>query len=1086
MRLKALISLLVLLLFALGVSAMASGLSVVDDGKARAVIVICPDADVQTQKAARVLVEYVRKSTGAQLPLIYGDRQEADGRIRIYVGESALEVQPDVTDELAALDEQGFVIRCQGDRIIIVGPSVWGTLHGVYDFLERYVGVRWLLPGPDGEDVPQLSSVVVPWGDIKDEPAFAYRTISPIRGSPDGSGATQWHNEWAQRNRLQGGYNDRIRFHHNLHSVFPPEKYGKTNCEFYPKCNPPGPDQKTGWQPCFTAPGSVETAVAEITAYFAQRPEETFFSLGVNDSRGHCEADPSHPDYPGKTNSIGMVHVSDIYYAWVNEVVTGVLEVYPDKWFGLLAYYEVMDPPSFPLHPRVIPFITKDRLSWIDDEIREAGYRQMEAWNEVAAQVAWYDYMYGGNLYVVPRIFSHVMAENFRYAKANNVVGTYTEMYHTVVDGPKPWLSARLQWNPDQDVDQLLDEWYVRAVGPEAAADLAAFYDLWEHFWTVRIKESPWFDSAKGRTYMPFNDQGYVHMVTDEDIKESKRLLASVVAKAQTPQQKARAALIQESFEYCEASVLSYPRQIQAPEDEAAALALLNGVGDILQERVEAATRRHALVASYGSNPLLRFFLPDRIGHWSGWPTEEFYHLARYMQEREPDGGPVTKQVEEWARLPRPRQRRAFAELLLHVHDGESSSTKASSFEDATETGRVWHKWIVSSGNIRRVEGTAYTGQASFLIEGMMRGGPHQTLDIQPGLVAVAARYFAPAGTEEGTIQLIFHLKNEQGANLTTYQTGRVPLASSAGAWSSLALLEEIPAMVDGQEVARAQVVVTIDSATNSTVYVDDVVVCHTKTAIPVSVYEEAIEFQGLAEAPKPVIGMLDARVALPLAEPEAIESVEILLDNLTIYRGSRLPTPGEVMIDTRTLPDRGHELTARILMTDIGTLTSSAAFVTRNFWTLWDPFEPPTETAWFGLIDRSRTSERSAGWRHATGCKEEFWGDETRLTRTGNSTEYLTWETPSLSEFSITLYAEDKEITEIVGVYVSADEETWQALPYEIKGAEQSADGRFRFHLEGAVPEPEGVASFRLVLRESSTYREIHLGEVSFRGFSQ
>ena len=119
---------------------------------------------------------------------------------------------------------------------------------------------------------------------------------------------------------------------------------------------------------------------------------------------GHCEADPSHPHYPGRLNSIGMVDMSDIYYAWVNEVVTRVLEVYPDKWFGVLAYYDVMDPPSFPLHPRVIPLITKDRMAWIDDDVRAAGHKQMDAWNAVAAQVAWYDYMYGGAHYIVPRI----------------------------------------------------------------------------------------------------------------------------------------------------------------------------------------------------------------------------------------------------------------------------------------------------------------------------------------------------------------------------------------------------------------------------------------------------------------------------------------------------------------------------------------------------------------------------------------------------------------------------------------------------------------------------------------------------------
>jgi hypothetical protein len=44
--------------------AEASGLAIVRDGQAQAVIVLSANADGQTRKAASVFVEYVRKSTG--------------------------------------------------------------------------------------------------------------------------------------------------------------------------------------------------------------------------------------------------------------------------------------------------------------------------------------------------------------------------------------------------------------------------------------------------------------------------------------------------------------------------------------------------------------------------------------------------------------------------------------------------------------------------------------------------------------------------------------------------------------------------------------------------------------------------------------------------------------------------------------------------------------------------------------------------------------------------------------------------------------------------------------------------------------
>src|SRR5699024_1286393 len=100
--------------------------------------------------------------------------------------------------------------------------------------------------------------------------------------------------------------------------------------------------------------------------------------LSVNDIGGYCEDDPSHPDYPDKLNSLGITHMSEIYFDWVNKVVEQVVEVYPDKWFGAYAYQNTMDPPSFEVHPNVVPIITKDRLSWIDEDVQEDGHQHLE------------------------------------------------------------------------------------------------------------------------------------------------------------------------------------------------------------------------------------------------------------------------------------------------------------------------------------------------------------------------------------------------------------------------------------------------------------------------------------------------------------------------------------------------------------------------------------------------------------------------------------------------------------------------------------------------------------------------------------
>jgi hypothetical protein len=509
-----------------------------------------------------------------------------------------------------------------------------------------------------------------------------------------------------------------------------------------------------------------------------------------------------------------------------------------------------------------------------------------------------------------------------------------------------------------------------------------------------------------------------------------------------------------------EASVPSRPWLVDSHNDEAAALATLARVTDLLAQRAE------------GGNV---------------WPKEEFYYLARYMHEHEPAGGPVTEQVRLMAKEDSPCPLRAFAEVLEQIGDGGPSLAQASSFEDASETAHFWQKWIASTGSIQCVEGFSYTGRASLLIEGMEQGGPHQTLDVQPGLIAVAARYYTPPGSEEGAIHLTLHLQDAQGTILASQSSRTNRLPSSAGTWSSLALLEDIPAAVAGRKVAKAQVVVAINDAPNTSVYVDDVVVCYSKAAVPAAVYEQLIDFASVRTTrygTATITGMLDAQVTLPLAEEEDIKDVEILLNDLPIYKGVRLPTAGEVVVDTRTLADGRHRLTASIVTTKMGRLTTTRDFATHNSWTLLDSFRPPAEGGWLGFIDYSETSEESTGWQYSTEREGEFWGDTDRKLRTGNTTEYLIWETPLLREFALTVYAKKSEITEIIDISISSDGVTWDVVPYTIEDAGPSVHGWHKLQLRGEPAGKTDAALFRLTVRETSVYEEVHLGEAEFQGW--
>lgn len=822
-------SIVLLLSCAIGLEAASeeSSLDIVKDGQAEAVVVVGDSIQEELRQSALLIVEYVEKATGVTLPFVEESDLPASGysgltQIHIETAEAAAD--PHLSALLAGQPQDALVIHRHGGNIVIAGSSQWGVHNGIYEFLERYVDVRWLFPGEDGEDVPQRTELVIPKETIVQQPGFLAREISPINSPPVYVNERQPLQVWAHRNRLQNGGNRELQFMHNMYVLFDPQKYGASHPEYYPNGVVPAAASKAGWQPCYSNPATIDVAANEIIAYFNANPSKSSIALSPNDSGGYCEADPSHPAYPGVSNSIGLLNMSELFYSWVNQVVDKVALVHPDKKFGVLAYQETMDPPSFSLRPQVVPYLTKDRLAWEDSGVEASGHALVAAWRAKASQIAFYDYQYG-NFFLLPRVFPHRMAENIQYAAANDVIGHYIEMYSSLIDGPKAWLSARLQWDPSQDVDDLLEEWYTRAVGAAAAPSLAAYFAHWENFWTVRIQASDWFQTGKHATYLRFETADYMSLITPADITTSRALLADVEAKAVTPEQQKRAELFTQAFSYIEATMVSYPSEREAPADETAALARWNEMEGEIDTRLLHAASRHDIMEQFRQEPSLLMVAEPRMD-WTGWPAPDFWQMADYLQQNEPSGGAVTAAVYGVANETAASNRRSLARLLQKVVSGAATKNPNPSFEAGAASPTGWSPWVTSVGTIERSTAIARTGAASVKVSDMARGGPIQTFAVGAGATAARVHYYTPPGTPAGgTVQLILNLIGTDGKTLGAFRTEAIRLEATPGQWADLRLLESVPAQIGGTAVNRIQMILLVNGAGYGTdVYFDDAV----------------------------------------------------------------------------------------------------------------------------------------------------------------------------------------------------------------------------------------------------------------------
>lgn len=503
-------------------------------------------------ESAHLLADYLEASTGAAFTV----RKASDTPTRpgaLHVGATRYAAARFANDPQAAdLDEDGFIHEIGEQHIFILGGSDLGTEFGVYDFLERHVGVRWLFPGELGEHVPTHPTLDVPAGFFRDEPRILSRSMRPHRVE---GGMT-----WAQRLRAHL----RVEFHHNIPKLFP-ARFTREHPELYPIIDgqrylPPQVNIPT-WHPCYSAPTAVSATVELLNDFFAKYPQYDSVSLGISDANEerNCHCPDCVKQYPDRLNTLGFADRSDIYYDWCNKVIAGVRQTYPDKTFGCIAYRGVTDPPqNTAVSEHLVPFLCFDRMLWVDPARAAQDRKMTEAWAAAASQLGWYDYLYG-EAYAVPRIYSHTLQRALQFAYEHKVRHYYAEANPSADwhEGPKFYIAMRLLWNPDADVDALLRDWCEAAVGKEAAPDLVRYFEFWEDFWTQRVPQTAWF-SDRSKIYLIFNTRGYLDALTMDDLEQCSTWLASVEARAAAGKQKQRAVQLREGFERRRQETLDY------------------------------------------------------------------------------------------------------------------------------------------------------------------------------------------------------------------------------------------------------------------------------------------------------------------------------------------------------------------------------------------------------------------------------------------------------------------------------------------------------------------------------------------------
>ena len=509
---------------------------VVKDGKA-VVELVTPEDDKACLEAAMIVEKYLCKSAGCRMDAPAGSPQ-----ICFQI-------------EKGKLDPEGFRFSFpSADKMVITGGGPYGIRYGALDFCERFIGVRFLYPGPAGEHVPKLKDIRVPMKEFSDAPKYFTRCLD--------SGRRHWsrkrYQDWAPLLRHCDPH--RLAISHNLYQMFPAAKYAEKHPDFYPIINgkrfiPKPPKLTVHWQVCMTNPAVVDEAVRMICEAFEKNPDLRTWSLGQTDGDGYCECENCKKFYPDPDvpHRFGSKDRSALYLQFCNKIAERVAEKYPDAKLSIFAYnHTSFAPKGFKLHPALVPVITYDRLNWVDPERKAKDMERQNSWSSIASEVCWWDY-FASNTYALPRVTLHHIARQLR--EGYNLRVRHAFIQHTPfgvkeqiwAEGPLAYMTLKLLWDPFQDENKILDDWYRTAVGPEAAPYLRSYFERLEEFWTKQMPKSDWFKRCS-RTYLVNTWHDYLNVLDKDFFDKCAKDLDEVCRLAPEGECKTRAEYFREGF----------------------------------------------------------------------------------------------------------------------------------------------------------------------------------------------------------------------------------------------------------------------------------------------------------------------------------------------------------------------------------------------------------------------------------------------------------------------------------------------------------------------------------------------------------
>lgn len=473
----------------LGAAPSRGAISLVVDGKPQAVILVPDPASADAEEAARILRDHLKEISGAELSV----KREIDVSGAATAEQPWILVGAGRRSQELGLTPDGVLLQAKGHLLALLGKT--SALHAVTTFLEDRLGVRYLWPGELGKVIPRQRTLEIaefeyaftpklPQRRIRmmeyhDRVGIGLKTLGRTEADYARIGAQDKRPRWGAWHRLGGDL--QLIGGHAFDDYW--NRYGKDHPEWF-ALQPNGSRDQSASRNRPRLCKSNPELIAQIARNKIDELNKNSNLLGVSIApsdggrTSFCSCAPCEaldaPEGP-KVKWGDQEHVSytdRCVYFW-NAIAEQVAKVHPDKFLVVDVYSVYSSPPlKRKLHPNLV--LRYEAVGgYIDSAARKSRTENLEAWTAAAKRFYFRpNILVEGRRTGFPLVYPHIVAEDFRRVVRAGAMGTDFDgiVHHWATQGLNYYVIARLNWNVDQDVDAIIDDYCRAGFGPAAEA----------------------------------------------------------------------------------------------------------------------------------------------------------------------------------------------------------------------------------------------------------------------------------------------------------------------------------------------------------------------------------------------------------------------------------------------------------------------------------------------------------------------------------------------------------------------------------------------------------------------------------------